>query len=605
MAREATIMADFTGGWITDRGIGHLQPNELAKADNLDISIRGGAKKRNGLSAINASYGANVTQLLEWPRKSGYVQLMAVMNSVLYEIAPDGTRKNVYSLKDGKDFIDYFSFNDKLYFLSGSNLLVYDGISCTQIQDPLVPTLSVIDFDSSEAPEDAVPLAQGKYKVAVTFELEGGGSLGPFGIAEINITQVEKILKWTNIPQNPADELQDFMGLEVVGKTLWRTRAGTGSFLPVFETNDLTKTTFIDAEQFKGFQPKGRFFSVSNHLPAVRRCELATRHPKSMRAFYAGDPSNRAALFYSEPNLPGYIKGSSVMYPSTDDGPITGLATFMDAVVVFFQRAAYIWRGIDPDNDAIWMKLPITDGAVSHRTICQTTNALTYLGRGGIYSISPAMLNYGVDVIPGTEIIANLAEDKIVDVIKNIPDPSKCVATFDNKNKRYILSYHDVEISGSGNNALLVFEEKLGSFVRWQPIKAHCVYCSLEGELYVGIPNYICTFNGATDMGNPVKLYLESIVTPNSIVTRKIFHEVMVSYQSFGGNFSIQVQAEDDPSLNLIVEKGALNVNLFKRIFRELGKFCKLTLVDNTENEFVLYAIGLVHTTVNTYGEDV
>src|SRR5690606_21198779 len=103
-----------------------------------------------------------------------------------------------------------------------------------------------------------------------------------------------------------------------------------------------------------GEQPEVPVISV---LSRIRRCRFLVRPPNSYRIIAAGDPENASALYYSEPNAPGFFKKVSVLHPTTGDGPVQNIVAFGDALLVFYRHSVWAWRGLDPEEAAPWMKL--------------------------------------------------------------------------------------------------------------------------------------------------------------------------------------------------------------------------------------------------------
>lgn len=385
MPKTLQAYNDFRGGWNADAAPDNLADNELALADNVDLSERGGLSKRKGTVRLNAaSYGAQVEQVFEWPRNNGEVWLMAVVGQTLCRIATNGTKTALQALAGPR--VAYFFLQDKLYFLDGAQIRVYDGSTVA----------------------------------AVTASTD---------------------------PEN--------------------------SYAP------------------------------------IRRCTFAVRHSKSCRIFVAGDGQDRAALFYSEFNDPTFFKGTSKVYPTTGDGPITGLAVFGDAVLVFFANSVWIWRGIDPAEDALWEKIPTGQGTVADESIALTQNSLTFLGQGGIYAISPALLSYGVTLAPGEDLIANLAANRVTSVIRGITLPAKVRGIYDAYNERYLLAYCD-DAMISRNNKVLVYDWSLRAFTRYTGLWVNDFCYRQDGTVLAGTDGYILKLNtghrDGSDQGIAMKI---------------------------------------------------------------------------------------------------
>ncbi len=251
----------------------------------------------------------------------------------------------------------------------------------------------------------------------------------------------------------------------------------------------------------------GSAIRSENNLAPIKRCKFIVRHPKSFRIFAAGDSENPTALYFSEPNEPAYFPKTSMLVPTTGDGPITGLALFGDAVMVFYRHSIWIWRGLDPDEDAIWEKLPTGQGTVAERSIALTQNSLTFLGIGGIYAISPAILAYTVTLAPGEELIANLAANRVTNAIRGIVHPEKCCAVYDPYNERYLLAYCD-DPAIDRNNRVLVYDWGLHAFTRYTDLYINDFCYRQNGDLLAATDGYIIKMGeGYRDYGDrPIRM---------------------------------------------------------------------------------------------------
>jgi hypothetical protein len=115
MPKTRTEFFDFRGGWIKDLAP-DLMPNALQIADNIDLSENGGALQRYGTLPVNLTpYGANVTQMIRWPRNSGVVTRLAVVGGNLCKVAEDGSLTVIHEVKSQK--IGYYFHQDVMYFV--------------------------------------------------------------------------------------------------------------------------------------------------------------------------------------------------------------------------------------------------------------------------------------------------------------------------------------------------------------------------------------------------------------------------------------------------------------------------------------------------------
>lgn len=488
--KQLYMYSDFRAGLNLDSSPDHLAENELVVADNIDLSERGGVKKRYGVDKLNSvSYEKPVTQVFEWPRDNGEIWEMAVIGETLCKLDP-ATKTSTSISPVSKPKVGFFVFQDNLYYLTGTDFRRYDGVA-----------------------DESVPA---------------------------------------------KDE----------------------------ETND---------------------------LDPIRKCKFAIRHTKSQRMFFAGNPDKQAALYYSEPGDPGFVKETSVMFPSTGDGPITGLALFVDAVLVFFRHSVWVWRGIDPETDAVWHKLPTNEGTIAPDSICHVTTGLMYLGARGIINLSPAIIGMSADIQLGKEAVFNTSANKVEKIIKQITYPSITSAAYDSKNGLYLLAYSDD--GQQRNNRILVLDEN-GCYVRWTDIFANDILYGLNGDLVFASENYLLTpvegsyqdllpnggYKNTTAVIQTPRYFLGSPVH-KKVITR---YQVMMHGQEGNSVFKVEVLVDDKIVLSDIIDENTSSkLELVKRAFRKLGKRASIRVTNEDGKPFMLYGLGLEAKAVNTYGERV
>src|SRR5690606_27603654 len=164
---------------------------------------------------------------------------------------------------------------------------------------------------------------------------------------------------------------------------------------------------------------------VIGDLTPIRRCRFLVRHPNSYRIFAAGDPENASALYYSEPNEPGFFKKVSVLYPTTGDGPVQNIVAFGDALLVFYRHSVWTWRGLDPEEDARWLRRPPGVGTVAPSCCALTPGRLSSFGQSGIDALSPAVLDMNVTIEPTEGLIRNFAANKVEALLRQLRIPER------------------------------------------------------------------------------------------------------------------------------------------------------------------------------------
>lgn len=591
MARKRQYsIIDFRGGLNTDVALDHLEDNELTKAINVDLSERGGIKKRQGTAKVNAvSYDGNVTQVFEWPRNDGRVFLMAMIDRGLYRIAePNGARTLVQgSLKADK--ISYFFLQDKMYYMDGDSYRIYDGIS-SSIVSVTKPTITIVEPGTTELPK-------GTYRCIITFVSAANIETIASEMVDVTMSQAGGKLFWSDLPAPHED---------TIIRRLYRTIPGSSNpdaFYLVASLGDEKTNNWLDEKVFEDetHLSELRLENLVSSIEPILKCKYIVRHTKSNRIFAAGYDQDRAALFYSEPNDPTLFKRTSRLYPTTGDGPITGLATFVDAVLVFFENSIWAWLGMDPDIDAVWQKLPTSIGTTAPWSITATTSSLTYLGKGGIYSLSPAVLGYSVEIQPGKDLVFNRAEKKVTNLVRAFPQDDTITAEFDQKTGRFLIS--DTE-------QILVLDEGLNAFYTWEGFPVNDIWASMDGDILVASRNYILRFD---DSYNDV-----DVLTGNDKVIK-----MSVRTKDFGFNRQHQVKAFSRLWLNMISDKSDQyrlkaivddeemfdeegytdedSLVTYTRKLRAFGKRIAFEVEHSGQRQFVLYGLGIELKPVRRY----
>lgn len=475
--------------------------------------------------------------------------------------------------------------------------------------------------------KDPDHIAENELVVADNCDLgERGGMTIRKGTVRINQqsyeAQVEQIFEW------PGKANLAVFGYKVGDEWEYKLHrihpGGSAEFLQDVKSPKLgfffyaDKLYFLDGDEYYCYDtltvaPVPSSAEPDCDLGPIRKCRFAVRHPKSFRIFFAGNPDRPEAIYYSEPGEPGYVKEVSMMVPTTGEGEVTGLALFMDAVMVFYKHSLWVWRGVDPDSDAIWEKLPTSEGTVAPHTVALTTNSLTYLGQGGLWALSPNIIGISMEVALGKEYIANLAEGRVENLLRSIYLPEVACAAFDSRNQRYLLAYCDI-YGGGRNNYILVYEDNV--FRRYTNIRANDIRYMMNGEVWIATENYILRFGegyqDAMPDGTDAAIRME-VVTPayhlGMPFHRKRIHRVYSSFQNHHGpghGFHMEVLVDGKVLLDKDqdVPPGAdETVQVRNRVYG-VGKRLQVHCVhQRIGKQATIYGIGLDFHPVHTVGE--
>src|SRR5690625_2106222 len=308
-----------------------------------------------------------VEQIFELARSDGEVWLMAVIETptrhVLYRVLEDEGYQLEQVSPVASPQIGYVSFPnpspegvDLLYFTDGDKYRVWDGEETKLIADIIPESRDTLPTVEAQDTTSETGLKKGTYKLAMTYashiEMKQGefcsapsvvgniftfflvrttgeaiGESQPSEVIEIEVEEGQEI-KWSSFPPLPAG---------AAARVLYRTTADGNTLRFVAA---LRPSVSLFVEKFSDEQMrKRRSLRWENNLGAVAKSTFLVRHPNSYRLFAAGNPDDPSAIYYSEPGEPDYFNSTSVLYPTTGDGPVTGLAAFGDALLVFYKHS--------------------------------------------------------------------------------------------------------------------------------------------------------------------------------------------------------------------------------------------------------------------------
>lgn len=337
----------------------------------------------------------------------------------------------------------------------------------------------------------------GVFKGWVTFIQADGYESDPSPVGATDSLDATAAITWSNIPTGPEG---------TVARRLYRSKSGGNIGYRLTTINNNTTTTYVDSTADVDLNTAFVLITDSKS-DKIKDCDFLLYHPKSGRVFAASKRS--ADVYYSEQMKLEYFRAS--VTPTSGDGPVVGMRLFGDALVVMYANSAWVWRGQNPDSDAIWQKLPMP-GAFSHYGIIDTPGTMTWIGPGGIYSAPPAILAYGNINVKNEEYsIVNHAEKKIQTIIENTGRKDAVSAVYDSMTSRVYWAYPDGKDS-TENTYILVLDWTLKAFTRYTNINAKHLLQRKNGDIIASTNGYLVKLNGAVDdpEDTPVKMNFKS-----------------------------------------------------------------------------------------------
>lgn len=487
---------DFSKGLVDSVAPDNMDPAELVQADNIDLSERGGFKMRMGtLRLSETSYTANIGQIIEWSKNNGTVITLVMAGTTLKILNSDGT---LSTLKSGLNstqigYCFYVLNGEKMFFVDGLKYYEWRGMG--------------VDIGGSSPSTD---ISGG---TATTFQIACDADVGTstYHSVTLNVTGLNTGAKIAAALQAGIRAIGTaYDDVVVIYNSVYYIYSGTNGLNSKVRiingaTNDVATTlkigaangaTDVDGDTVLEVTPDS---DVTNDLEPIKRCKFLVFHPKSSRIFAAGDSLDPAALYFSEYGKPNFFAATNKLYPISGDGPITGLTCFMSALLSFYKRSIYAWKGSDPATDATWGKIPVPYGTSAPNSIVNTPVSLTFLSDDALISIQPGVLEENVVLVANTSYVLNLSEKRIDGLISSILHPETACAVY--AHGVYYLAYGD-DIASSYNNRVLVFDWKLGAFTRYTGLQVNCFCHRYNGDLIFGSLNKICKTNtGYSDDG--------------------------------------------------------------------------------------------------------
>jgi hypothetical protein len=350
-------------------------------------------------------------------------------------------------------------------------------------------------------------------------------------------------------------------------------------------------------------------------LTNIKKCTSAVRHPKSMRFFFAGDGTPN--VYYTEQGMSNYGKLANVVVPTTGDGPAIGLAIFVDAVIAIYQRTFWVWRGIDPTEDAIWEKIPVTEGTLSPFTTENGINQFEWLGSGsGYWAMAPALIGAAMTINPNQSLLANLAENEFSKIVEAVKNKDLAASAFDTRKRLTYIAYCD-DSALDYNNKILVRKTDTNAVTQYTGLKVYDILYATDGEVWLGTDNYAVKLSDIRRDAQFDGTYAPvnfAIRTPNSSFGEpfkyKWVHKLAVAFKNpYYEDYALQIKlyVDDIAVLDTTYIPTDTDGDVIRVIFTDfknaLGKTVSVEVTnDQIETETVIYGMELEYEVLRKYG---
>jgi hypothetical protein len=286
----------------------------------------------------------------------------------------------------------------------------------------------------------------------------------------------------------------------------------------------------------------------------------------------------------------------------------------MDAIIVGYRYSNWIWRGVDPSNDAIWEKLPTAHGPVNGNSTELTTRSLTMVSISGIFTLNPSIIGIPMGTETQGKYIVNIAKDKVLKEIKNITDYEEVTTIFDPDNSVFMIAYCDD--GTANNNKILAFDWNLKGFTRYTGLKINDFCRRQNGDILAGAKNYILKLNtGTEDIGSDgtASIINFDIKTPRYHLgepfRRKKISRIYLTFKNYGASHELDIDVIVDNEIKYQFSVSGDDTGTEIITHREkttlLGNDFQLEITNNQYSEVEIYGIAFNYEVVRTGGSKV
>jgi len=357
----------YAGGINISESADLIAQNQSPDMQNMNYDAGGVPTKRFGFDAVNAAaWGAQPLRgLWEYELPNGTLKLLAAWNGKLWDVAADGTKTDLCtgakaSIADAQ--VDGFVFNDKFYFITGTEYLYYDGTNPVA----LVTTAAYVPT------------------VYMGRTPTGGGT----------ITEAYNLLRdsWKDSISGTAGTTEYFLSLTDVDSVDYVWLSGVLKTVATDYTVDLTlgKVTF-------GVAPGAGTNNVViqatkagiKDATIITKCTFHAIYggQNDTRVFFSGNPDYKNFRFQSDLMDCTYFPDDGDQeIPESSTQAVTGMGKMGNYLITLTEHQRF-WTDVTESGTTVVFTInPLNDqyGCTSWRTVLLAQDGLLSLSRQGV-----------------------------------------------------------------------------------------------------------------------------------------------------------------------------------------------------------------------------
>lgn len=436
-------LSDFSGG-LDAKGNPLSMPKNMGQVvQNVRINseLRSLTKRAEVLTYGTIAGSNSILGMFRYYAYSGSKVLLVDAGSNIYTgNDTTGAFTSIYTLPNPSHKSQWLTWNNQAIMVDGfNNPVKYDGTSASATY---LGSLLATDTGAGSGPD----VGNHVYKVSCyTGNSNGAGPFEfSFNVASNTLVGTGHATNLTMIPQCPD---QSFLGEPVIGRYIYRTKAGGSTYYELHQIAD--NSTVVYSDTTADVSLSVTYPVIANPIessPPLGKLSLIFQG----RLWIANNPSFPSRVYFSEINSQEMFLPTSYFDIRKDDGDqVTMLQDVLGVITIGKQNTIQKIQTSYNGTGNPLLDWSITDpfafvGCVSPYSVQNTPIGIMYLGNNGIYFFDG---NF-----------STLLSDQVTPVISDISNTNFANAYSAFYRNQYYLAYTSSKSGATTNNRVLVYD---------------------------------------------------------------------------------------------------------------------------------------------------
>lgn len=339
----------------------HHSPDML----NMNTDERGALNKRTGYDRVyTTSLGTGkINGLFLFTKSDGTTVLLIAHGTSLYTQSGSSQPVSIYSTKANAD-TSFFVMQDKCYIMDGTNYLVYDGTTVSQIT-PYIPTLSI-----SNTPTGGGSSFEDFNLLGAGFKQQFSGT-GTDTTFQLSLKGLDSTTVKANVDAVDKTEGTDFTVDRVNGKVTFTTAPSSGG------TNNVIITAY------KTYSDKPNY---------IKKCVYNIEYGgnNDSHVFVSGNPDYKNRVWRSGVYDPTYFPENGFYNIGSSNEKVQGFVKQYDYLVIEKEHSKWnMIYSLDSSGNVSFPTKPINSqaGTLAPKSIQIIENNPVSLDEKGVYEL--------------------------------------------------------------------------------------------------------------------------------------------------------------------------------------------------------------------------